>query len=417
MKLFNRYNRVNLLANIAIFVVASVAFYVSLRYVLMRQIDEDLQIEEAEILAFVSEHNQLPESFSVSDQVIHFTPAASAVRRRFSIVQMIDDEYGAPESYRRLTFGVMVAGSPYQATVSKSIEGTNSLLNSILLVSIGTIVLILLVSALINRVLLKKLWQPFYASLSVVKNFRPSTSQPLTFTPTGTDEFNTMNAALESMAKTARLEYLSLKTFSENASHEIQTPLAIIRSKLDLLIQDENLTEPQSKTLQSAYNAVEKLSRLNGSLLLLAKIENGQFEAVTQVDLKKKLEEKIADFQELWEAKGLTVTANLQPALVRMNNELADILLNNLLSNATNYNIANGRITVGLRENTLTLGNPSNYPALEPEKQFQRFAKSSTGNARNGLGLSIIKQICEASGFQIHYRHGQDMHLFQIQFT
>lgn len=417
MKLFTRYSRIHLFANIAIFLVASMAFYVSIRYVLIRQIDEDLQIEEDEITAFVRKHNRLPESFSVADQVIGFSPASQKTARQFSTVQIRDKEDHNPENYRRLIFGIPVGGQAYRATVSKSLEETNTLLRSILLVSISTILLILLAAAIINRVLLKKLWLPFYVSLSAVKNFRPSKDRPLVFAPTGIDEFNALNTTLEDMTQSSRREYLALKTFSENASHEIQTPIAIIRSKLDLLIQDEQLTEGQSKTLQSAYNAMEKLSRLNGSLLLLAKIENRQFEEVKRMDLKEKLEEKLEDFQELWQAKGIRFQADLQPAFASMNKELAEIFLNNLVSNATNHNFPGGCIWIFLSPQKLSIRNTSHAPALDPQQLFQRFYKTAPGTANNGLGLSIIQQIAEVSGFGIRYGHHREEHEFTVYFS
>lgn len=417
MKLFTRYSRVNLLANIAIFLVASLAFYFSLRYVLVKVIDGDLQIEEDEITAYVKKHNRLPESFSISDQIITFSPAVQKTERQFATVRLQKKDENGTAGYRRLQFGIIAAGQPYRVFVAKSLEGTNNLLHSILLVSISTILLILLVSAIINRVLLKQLWQPFYHSLSAVRRFRPSKDRPLSLPPSSIDEFNLMNQTLEEMTKTSRLEYVSLKTFSENAAHEIQTPIAIIRTKLDLLIQEEGLTERQSKTLQSAYNAVEKLTRLNSSLLLLAKIENNQFEERTELDLKEKLQEKTDDFHELWQAKELTVQSVLQPTTVCMNRELADILLNNLLSNATNHNYPGGSLSIALSNDALTISNTSAEPALDTNRLFQRFYKTATVAATNGLGLSIIQQIAEASGFAVRYSYQKRLHQFTLHFS
>ncbi|WP_121354341.1 sensor histidine kinase [Flavisolibacter nicotianae] len=415
MKLFTRYSLVNLAANIAIFVVASIAFYFSIRYVLVHQIDEDLQIEQDEIAAFVKEHNRLPESFSVSDQIITFAPAQVPVHRHIATVKPAQiGAAGVSGNYRSLVFGISTQGQNFQVTVSKSLEGTDNLLQSILLVSISTILLILLVSALLNRYLLKTLWQPFYAALQAVKNVRVSRDQPLALPMTKIDEFTFLNNTLESITKESRLEYLSLKTFTENAAHEIQTPIAIIRSKLDLLIQDEHLTQKQSATLQGAYNAVEKLSRLNGSLLLLAKIENNQFEEREDILMKEKLEEKLQDFQELWQVKSISVAVSLHPVCVRMNRVLADILLNNLLSNATNHNEPGGHISIELNGEQLTVRNSGLRSALQADKLFQRFYKSSTGSASNGLGLSIVKQIADVSSMKLCYRFLDHEHCFTV---
>ena len=191
-----------------------------------------------------------------------------------------------------------------------------------------------------------------------------------------------------------------LKEFTENASHEMQTPLAIIRSKLDLLIQDENLSEDQSKTMQSAYTAIEKLSRLNQSLLLLAKIENNQFAETTKINLKQKLEEKLDAFHELWQNQNISVSSSLKDASVDLNSELTEILLNNLLSNATRHNFSNGSIRIVLNEKQLEISNSSHEQELNSQQMFSRFFSQDKKNRYNGLGLSIIKQISDVSGFR-----------------
>jgi signal transduction histidine kinase len=414
MKLFTRYSRINVLATIAIFLVASVAFYFSLRYVFLKQIDEDLEIEENEITAYVQKYNRLPENFPVTDQVISFSPADQNIKRQFARVKMVDKEDRREGKYRQLIFGVKAGGQWYKASVFKLLEGSDNLLRSILLISFSTILAILIVSFIINRVVLKKIWKPFYQSLNAVRNFRISKEQALLLPETKIDEFRFMNQTLEGITKTSQLEYLSLKTFSENASHEIQTPIAIIRTKLDLLIQDEQLTESRGKILQSTYNAIEKLSRLNQSLLLLAKIGNRQFEEVEVVDVKKMIGEKLLDFQEIWDSQSIDLHTSLETSSVKMNKELADILLNNLLSNATRYNCPGGSITIRLNQQQLSITNTSREPALDTAQIFHRFYKPSSGNQHNGLGLSIIKQITDASGFLPSYAYQNNEHTFTV---
>jgi signal transduction histidine kinase len=414
MKLFSRYSRVILLANITIFLVASVAFYFSLRFVLVKQIDDDLVIEEDEITAYVGKYNRLPESFSFSDQVISFSKNAGKTDRHFKIVEMRDLQDNSSEPFRQLTFGIKAGDQQYKVDVSKSLEGTNNLLRSILTISISTILLILLVSAFINRVLLKRLWKPFYQSLNAVKNFRVSKTEQVSLPETRIEEFALLNSTLQKVTDNSRLEYISLKTFSENASHEIQTPIAIIRSKLDLLIQDEQLSKQQSDILESAYNAIEKLARLNQSLLLLAKIENRQYEDVELVDMKRKIEEKIQDFKELWQSRSIQVNPSLENASTRMNKELADILLNNMLANATSHNYDGGTVSILLAKDQLTITNTSRQPELEGKKMFGRFYKPGFGSSNTGLGLSIIKQIAESSVLDLRYAFAANEHTFII---
>jgi len=411
MKLFTKYTRVNLLATIIIFLLSVVAFYFAIRFIVIDQVDSDLRIEEREIETYVKEHNALPEPIPVKDQKISYSPSGDhSHKKRFTTIAI----KGERDSYRILQFGITVNEKNYMATVAKSLEGTDDLANSILLISLATILLIMGASLIINRVLLKRLWQPFYNSLDVLRNFRVDKKQSLDFPSTQIDEFTFMNQTIQKTTNQAQQEYSLLKEFTENASHEMQTPLAIIRSKLDLLIQDENLSEGQSKTMQSAYSAIEKLSRLNHSLLLLAKIENNQFAETTNINLKQKLEEKLDAFHELWQNQNISVSSSLGDATVSLNNELTDILLNNLLSNATRHNFSNGSIKIVLKEKTLEISNSSKEKELNSKQMFLRFFSQDKKSRYNGLGLSIIKQICDVSGFTIRYLFTGNEHRFVL---
>ena len=409
MKLFTKYTRVNLLATIIIFLLSVIAFYFAIRFIVIEQVDSDLKIEEREIETYVKEHNALPEPIPVKDQKISYAPSGDhSHKKRFTTIAI----KGERDSFRILQFGITVNEKNYIATVAKSLEGTDDLANSILLISLATILLIMGTSLIINRVLLKRLWKPFYISMDVLKNFRVDKKQSLNFPSTQIDEFTFMNQTIQKTTNQAQQEYSLLKEFTENASHEMQTPLAIIRSKLDLLIQDENLSEGQSKTMQSAYSAIEKLSRLNHSLLLLAKIENNQFTETTNINLKQKLEEKLDAFHELWQNQGISVSSSLEDATVSLNNELTDILLNNLLSNATRHNFSNGCIKIVLKEKTLEISNSSKEKELNSQQMFLRFFSQDKKSRYNGLGLSIIKQICDVSGFSIRYLFTGNEHRF-----
>ncbi|MFL5739354.1 MAG: sensor histidine kinase [Flavisolibacter sp.] len=415
MKLFTRYSRITLVSTIIIFLISSEAYYFTLRYVLVHQIDEDLRIEEREINSFVKEHNHIPESISVKDQLIQYSPeAAPSGRRHFSTI-WIQEHEKEKEEFRQLSFDLNTGAGWFLVSVSKSMEGTDNLIRSILLITISTILAILVVSILINRFALKRIWKPFYQSLDAVRKFKVNKKEELHLQASNIDEFGFMNQTLKRITAQAQLDYLSLKTFSENASHEIQTPIAIVRSKLDLLIQDEHLREEQSQALQGAYNAIDRLTRLNQSLLLLAKIENHQFEDVSVIDLNKNLEEKLSQFQELWQSQQIQVQKNLSPCSVRMNSELSDILLNNLLSNATRHNYSGGWIRIELSSQQLSVCNSSHHSALDKDRLFQRFYKAEQGNEHNGLGLSITRQICDVSGFSIDYSFEEGAHCFYIR--
>lgn len=415
MKLFTQYSRINVLMTIAIFLIACVSFYAAANYVQLQQVDGNLLIEKEEIILYAKKYNHLPNYISVDDQRIEFREVEVPIQKDlFDIVELQEFD-GGEEDFRQLVFGISVNGKSYKVTVSKSLEDTEHLIQTLLVIAFVTILLILLASFVINRFILKRLWKPFYRSLDAVERFKVNKIQQLHFEKSKTEEFQLMNDILERITRQAQLDYLSLKTFSENASHEIQTPLAIIRSKLDLLIQDPQLAEKQSEFVQSIYNAIQKLSKLNESLLLLTKIENKQFGETESIDLKAKLEDKIKDFEELWHSKELQVQKSIAPATLHTNLILTELLLNNLLSNAIKHNKEHGIVSINLEEKCLSISNSSSQGALDTKQVFQKFYKPSALKESNGLGLAIIKQICDVSGLTIDYEYKKSRHYFTVR--
>jgi signal transduction histidine kinase len=415
MKLFTKYSRINLLTTVLIFLLASLSYYFLLRYVLINQVDKDLRIEEDEIQTYVSRNGKLPEVIEIKEQPITYLPVQGEGERHFENSRTPHTGKSKHDHFRQLLFYIKVKEQWYEVNVGKSLAGTDEITRSIILITILTIVLILSVSLLLNRLILRKLWQPFYNTLQRVQHFELGKPQlPLNIEPV--DEFNLLNTTLQQALGKAEQDYLLLKQFTENASHEMQTPLAIIRSKLDLLIQDEDLTEPQSQTLQGAYNAIQRLSHLNQSLLLLAKIENRQFIDTLPVHLTRKIEEKIFQFKELWESKHLLVTTHLEEVVVTMNAELADLLLNNLFSNVNRHSTPHGQIGITLNQQQLVISNTGAPEALPQTDLFTRFFKQGATGESNGLGLSIIQQICHASGYRVSYQFHHNQHHFTIHF-
>ncbi|MHB1922215.1 MAG: sensor histidine kinase [Chitinophagaceae bacterium] len=415
MKLFSKYSRINLLFTVLIFLVACSAFFFLLRHVLVNQVDWTLKTQKEELIQEVEKYHHLPDPILLRNLQEEFIPLTrKAPVQKFQFVRLL-----APGSkhfglFRRLNFMILVNGQWFLVRISKSLKGTEDLTQAIITITVTTILLILLASFLINKILLTRLWRPFYHTLSVITGFQLGKKEELNFPRSTIEEFNLLNATLEQTTQKARQDYLLLKEFTENASHEMQTPLAIIRSKLDLLIQDEHLSEPQTRTVQSAYTSIQKLARLNQSLLLLTKIENRQFQESSLIDLTRKVQEIQDQFQELWKNKGLEVSSHLEPSTLVMNPELADFLLNNLFSNATKHNIPRGKIELNLVARQFSISNTGPGQPLDPTRLFSRFYKAVPGSESTGLGLSIIYQIAEISGISIRYEFLESRHRFLL---
>lgn len=416
MKLFTRYSRINLLATVIVFLLSGISFYFVLRFILIDQVDEDLKIEQHEIENYAAKYSRLPEIISVRDQQISYTPVAETNQKRiFRTLPVYDSEEGRAELSRQLTFYIETGNQRYRIQVRKSLEGTEKLNQSIVAVTLMTILLILVVTFFVNRLVLRKLWQPFYASLAAMNRFELGKKQLPVFPATTIDEFMVMNQTMNQATQKAEDDYAHLKDFTENASHELQTPLAIITSKLDVLIQDEQLTEYQSKLVQSAYEAIQRLSRLNQGLLLLTKIENGQYAETVSIDIAGRIKDKLVQFDEMIAAKELQVKTSFEPGLLlRINPVLTDILLNNLFSNAIKYNVTSGTIEIVANQNLIEFSNTGEPVALDSDKLFRRFSKPGQTREGIGLGLAIVQQAADASGYQASYYYKDQQHHFSI---
>ena len=418
MKLIAKYHRVNIPITIGVLLISSVAYYFILHHVLLRQVDKDLRIEQQEIIHYIKTNGSLPETSNYKDQQIEFQPTnLTDFKKKFSTQSVYNKKEDEEEPYRRIDFLVTQNGINYIATVKKSEQETEDIVQLILIITFLVIAILLLVLFITNRFLLGKLWKPFHDTLSQLKQFNLSSKNGITFESTNIDEFIELNNTAASLTRKVKNDYDSLKSFTENASHEIQTPLAIIKNKIELLSQSEHLEESQVKIMQSLNEAASRVSRLNQSLLLLAKIENRQFEDKEKINLSAVLEKCIENFQEPAELKNIMIEKNIVKNIsVQMNDSLADILLSNIILNSIKHNFPGGMIRIDLNESALVVSNSGDEPKLKPTELLERFKKESTSPESLGLGLSIVKTICDSYGFCVSYNFNEGRHIMKINF-
>lgn len=418
MKLFTRYNRVNITATILTFVVGSVAFYFVLDFVLTRQLDQGLRVEQQEVLDFVKEHNQLPELLVTRHQWIEAVPVKVAVKNPKPLTteayNKLEDE---KEPIRQLTFTVNADGKLYLVSINQSKTETEDLLQLIIFVTICMIAFILLSNYLINRKLVTRLWKPFYTTIDTIRDYQLSVKKPLQLTNENIDELDLLNDSLNKMTVRIYQDYLALRTFTENASHEMQTPLAVIRSKVESMLQLAEGKELFIQQLLTIEDATLKLSKLHQSLLLLTKLENRQFELSENINLTQILQNKLTEREELIQAQELIVTITAEEVSLSFHRHLAEIMINNLLNNVIRYTPMHGTVSIWLNQNSLSIKNSAAHGALNNEKIFQRFYKEEQSAESTGLGLAIVKEICILAGFMITYNYAYSEHEFTIYFN
>lgn len=428
MKLLSLYNRVNLITIVFILLITGYAYYSAISWVLNRQSDKDLKDEEMEITEYVSYNHHLPQTFESKYQQIIFTKVApNSVQRQFvdtpyfkkwDINNPKRQEYHGDGEYdpgRALITFVTVNGEYYKVFIVQSTAETEDLLRIIFSITISVVLLLVVTLIITNRLILNKLWRPFYSIMNELKSFTITDGREIPKINTSIDEFKRLNQVVIDMAEKARLDYKTLKSFTENASHELLTPIAVINSKLDSLLQTDNFNEAQSKLLNDLYGGVSRLNRLNQSLLLLVKIENGLLNEQKRIELSLLIEEMLIQFEEIFADKELQINTSLNHKEIIASSYLIEILLSNLLTNAVRHNYAMGKIGISLTDEKLEIKNTGDPAPLQAEKIFTRFHKSS-GSEGSGLGLTISRQICENFDFSLRYSFSEPYHIFTVMF-
>ena len=320
--------------------------------------------------------------------------------------------------HRYLFFQENRENKSYSIEILKPLVNSNQLIKDIFFVLSVMFVFLLLSLILINYLISKRTWSTFYTTLKKIKDYDIDKENGLSFGKTGITEFRQLNDVLVHMSDKIYDNYINLKEFTENASHEIQTPLAIIKSKLELLIQNQPMTDGQMEIVQSMYTAVTRLSKLNANLVLLSKIGNSRFHEIGTVNLNQQIEMVLGNLEDLIIQKDLKVNKQFQenPVELEMNSTLAEVLIVNLILNAVKHNIKDGYMNIRLDHTSLTISNPGPHLDVEPETLFNRFKKSKTNSESLGLGLSIVQKIAFLYRMQISYIYDSGIHTINLSF-
>lgn len=287
----------------------------------------------------------------------------------------------------------------------------------------GMMLQLLLVSLVVGlslfitmRFTTRRLLQPFDDTLQKVEQFKLTQDRLPQFLPTDIREFDRLNRSLERLMRQDQETFRIQKEFTENASHELQTPLAVIRAQLDLLLQ-ENLTERQLQTVAGLCELTVRMSRLNRQLLLLAKIDNAQYAATEEVDVAALVTGSLPLYGVLQVAVSLQVDdcRSRRDGRVRANPDLLECLLKNLIVNAVRCSIPGGTVTVRIEDTRLTVSNASaDSVPLDAATLFRRFRSGGDRQQGHGLGLAIVKAVCDFHGWTVDYRFADGRHQFVV---
>ena len=321
------------------------------------------------------------------------------------------------DRFRGLMTNIKINDQNYVLVVETNVEETEE---TVVYIAIATLVFFLILVLgfwILNRRLSRTVWLPFQDTLEKLKSFKLNSNSSLEFQETDIKEFAELNETLDKLLKHNINTFNQQKEFTENASHELQTPLAILKNKLDILLQSPDLTEKQYHIAEEMNKALIRSSRINKNLLLLAKIENNQFDSSENIDISSQVIESLENLKEHFEEKEITLIEKIAPNVHLLgNSSLTEILIHNLLINALRHTNPKGKIRVNLSSDSFEVSN-SGEKELNTQFLFTRFSKNSKSSQGSGLGLAIVHEICKNQGWKIQYLFMDQEHHFVVHFS
>ncbi len=404
-----------------ILLLSSPLFYFMMEKLYVDDVDEAIMLRKKEFLLKSSVTLQMADinvwnRFNRDTRILSDT---ISIKPKDKIIQEVFFDEMTPEwePYRVLYTNVIIQQQRYVLMIRLNLVESQDLILTLTWLYCFVLFSLLIVIFFVTRFISNRLWRPFHGTLDKIRQFNIEQHTLPDFSMTPIVEFMQLNKGLSELIKNNLKSYQNQKEFTENAAHELQTPLAVFQSKLDMLLQEPSLNNKQATILQSLYEASSRLSRVNKNLLLLAKIENNQYTLWEQVDTGSLIKDVLPYFTEQALSRNLTIDTDISNApVLDAAKPLAEIMINNLILNAITHNRINGSISIKAARNEITICNTSDQQQLNTESLFKRFGKTSRASHSSGLGLAIIKQICGLHNWKVSYHYKFNKHYFTVRF-
>lgn len=415
MKQINQSKWYLFLVSIIMLCFGAILFFFLLDYVIEYDVENKLKRRKNYTVSKLMESDSIVQYQNYSANMLYveeIEPFDIAGEDQLSDTIIYDKIEQKNITYRKLTFKLKARENFYYIELRRSLLEKHQIFGGVIALVVLIVVVFSSILAFLNHKLSKNIWLSLQGILDNIKNYNSSSTAQLDFPKSAIEEFDILSNEI------TNLTHKIQKEFIENTSHEMKTPLAIINNKLELLLQSENLTQQQLDSLNSSIRATKRLSKLNDSLLLLARIKNKQYDQTKKINLNILVSEHLHNLSELTEAKGMSVITDFtDEVLININPFLADILIENLISNAILHNNEIGSLVIQISANKLLIINTGDKPNTAPNNLFNRYSRSSAKTNSLGLGLSIIKSICDNYHFSVRYTFENDRHRTEINFN
>lgn len=418
-KLLYKTQRTYLYFLILLFAIVAPLFYLIANTLYLHEIDETLLLTKSEFLnnsISKLELNDIPvwNRFNNNIEIQNSIGLKTDTLFNKLYFNFLENEN---EPYRVLNSPIRIEGKPYTLSIKSSLLESKDLIFTIAILFVVILVLLFFGILLINKFLSTRLWKPFYQTLQKIENFEIDKHSKPDFINSDIEEFDRLNKSIEKLIERNLIIYNNQREFVENAAHELQTPIAMFKAKIDTLIQRPDVTQKQWEILNSVNDTISRLNRLNRNLLLLSKIDKHYFSETETFSMKELIEKQLDFFIEQAKQKSIQIKTDFENDFnVNSKNGLTEIMFNNLLLNSISHNVQYGIINIRLAKKVLIISNTGKAEELPPEKLFNRFSKSNESVQGNGLGLAIVKKIADLNNWSITYSFSENKHSFSVQF-
>lgn len=399
------------------------AFYYIIIDEINDETDDSLEEYSEYIITRALAGETLPSKDNGTNNSYHITKVTSEYANQHSKIRYFDEMtyvYSKDETEPARILKTIfrdTAGQYYELTVSIPTIEKEDLQEAILHWIIILYLILLFVIIIINVWILHHSFKPLYTLLQWLDNFRVDKKNIVPEIDTNITEFRKLNNAIMQSATRNIKAYELQKEFTEHAAHELQTPLAACRNRLEMLSEDSLLNKNQLTEIMKARQSLDHIIKLNKTLLLLTKIESDQFPDKKEIvinDIVRKLSD---DYVEVYTNHNISFSIQEDVVLkANMNETLASILLGNLLKNAYIHNRDNGSIQVHITGSGIIISNTGNETSLDPNHIFSRFYHGTKKEGSTGLGLALCKSICRLYKINILYKYYQGKHIFSVFF-
>jgi len=414
MKLLNKISLYYIFNTAILFMVGLFAIYLSVDWIISERSDGQLRDTSKEVTLKLK--RGIKAEYPPLIEIIELTSEYS-FKPTFKDTTIYLESEKESEIYRQYTVYKKINEKNYKIIVRTSLIEKEDLFSAILIILIIILALLFVILSLINRYTARKIFKPFYNNLKHLDMFSLHKNDSMILDESNIDEFNELKNALTKLSEKALKEYRSLKEFSEDLSHELQTPLAVIKAKAELLQQKEFTDTEISSNLQSIINNADRLDKLNRSLILLTKLETADLFPTQKILLSSRIEKIIDNYSDAINSKEIVLHTNLQSIHeIEFNENLLDILLSNLISNSIKHNIPKGDLFVELKDSVFMIRNNGKEPKQSPLHYFTRFTYDEKSQNSLGLGLAIVKKICDLYRIKIEYTFEKPFHILKINF-